>query len=72
MPISIGIFTWNGDVRTPNHRYTVSRVRIRGQLGRRDIAGWCEWDRVRMYGTGDGRVGVETAQTVGEDDGRPG
>lgn len=70
MPISIGICIWNGGVRTPNRRYTVSRVRTRGRVGcvmdYKDIA--CRGGgggRVAMYGA---RVGVDVAQTVGKDD----
>ena len=76
MHIRIGICIWNEDVRIPNCRYTISRVRTRGQLGRvrmcRNIAERCGGGgRVRMYGAGDGGIGVDTAQTVGEDDGKP-
>ena len=63
MLISIAICIWNGDVGIPNRRYTMSRVQTREKL--RNVRDSCD-------GAGDGGVGVDTVQTVGEDDGKPG
>ena len=77
MHIRIGICIWNEDVRIPNCRYTISRVRTRGQPGlvrvRRDIAGRCECGgRVRMYGAGDGGAALTMHRRWGRTTGNRG
>ena len=76
-PLVFAYASGTGVYAFPIRVYTTSRVRTREQLGCarvcKGIAGRCECGgRVRMYGAGNGGAGVDTAQTVGDDDGKLG